>query len=127
MKSVREIYYLFNGKLVGGKFLKQAVCQTLSKMPDEVINFVTKNCWFVGSMDDAYAFAFTGNDLKNMHLIFLSEDLLSQSKQQVEYSIAHEIGHVMLKHKNSTLVSQTKEEIRQQEREADLFAKNLGF
>jgi Zn-dependent peptidase ImmA (M78 family) len=43
------------------------------------------------------------------------------------YSIAHEIGHVILKHRNSTLVKQTKREIKKQEREADKFAKQFYF
>ena len=127
MKNQREIYYLFNGKLVGTKMMQKWVCETLSKMPDEIINFVTKTCWFFGSMEDAWAFTFTGNDLKNNHLIFLSDDLLNQHPRQIMYSIAHEIGHVMLKHRNSTLVKQTKEEIKQQENEADAFAKQFTF
>ena len=118
---------MFEGKLVGSKFMKLSVCRTLTKMPDEIVEFVTGNCWFLGSMEDAYAFTFTGNDLKNQHLIFLSDDLLNQEEEQVEFSIAHEIGHVMLKHRNSTLVKQTKEEIKKQESEADLFAQQHGF
>jgi hypothetical protein len=69
-KGVREIYHAFGGKLVGTAFMKRCVCQTLAKMPDKIIDFVTKNCWFFGSMDDAWAFTFTGNDLKDRHLIF---------------------------------------------------------
>ena len=72
-------------------------------------------------MDDAWAFTFTGNDLKHKHLIFLSDDLLSQNVGQIRYSIAHEIGHVVLGHRNSILAGQTKEEIRKQEKEADAF------
>ena len=74
-------------------------------------------------MEDAYGFTFTGNDLKNQHLIFLSDELFRESKEQISRTIAHEIGHVILNHRNSTLTSQTKEEIRKQEKEADAFAK----
>lgn len=76
-------------------------------------------------MDDAWAFTFTGNDLKDQHLIFLSEDLLAQHPRQIRFSIAHEIGHVILQHRNSTLERQTKEEIRKQEKEADTFAQQF--
>lgn len=127
MKSAREIYYDFAGKLVGTKLMKKWVCETLTKIPDEIVDFVTENCWFFGSMDDAWAFTFTGNDLKNQHLIFLSDDLLNQHPRQIMYSIAHEIGHVILKHRNSTLVKQTKQEIRKQEKEADKFARQFNF
>jgi len=127
MKTAREIYYAFEGKLVGTVFLKRCVCQTLAQMPDEIINFVTKNCWFMGSMKDAFAYTFTGNDLKNQHLIFLSDDLLNQNLEQIQFSIAHEVGHVILKHRNSTVVKQTKQEIRQQEKAADAFAEQFGF
>jgi len=127
MKNAREIYYAFGGKLVGTKFMQQWVCETLTKMPENIIDYVTGNCWFFGSMEDAWAFTFTGNDLKDHHLIFLSDELLSQHPRQIMYSIAHEIGHVMLKHRNSTLVKQTKQEIRLQEIEADAFAKQFDF
>lgn len=99
------------------------VCQTLAQMSEEVISTVTHSCWFISSMDDAWAFTFTGNELKNQHLIFLSDDLLAQDAQQIRHSIAHEIGHVILHHRNSVLVTQTKAEIRRQEREADEFVK----
>jgi len=78
-------------------------------------------------MEDAWAFTFTGNDLKEKHLIFLSDDLLSQDTGQIQYSIAHEIGHVMLRHRNSVLERQTKQEVRRQEKEADNFAKQFIF
>ena len=107
--------------------MKKKVCETLAFMPDEIINFVTDNCWFVSSLDDAYAFTFTGSDIKSQHLIFLSEDLLVQDNFQIHYSIAHEIGHVILKHRNSVFAKQTKEEIKNQEQEADIFAGKYIF
>lgn len=125
--KARKIYHMFDGKLVGSFAMKTHVCETLSKMPDKITKHVTAMCWFFGSMDDAWAFAFTGNDLKDQHLIFLSDELFLQDDQQIHYTIAHEIGHVMLGHRNSTLVRQSKEEIKQQEKEADEFAKNLDF
>jgi len=96
-------------------------------MDKKVISFITKKCWFFASMEDAWAFTFTGNDLKNQHLIFLSDELLEESPEQIRYTIAHEIGHVILGHRNSVLEMQTKKEIRKQEREADRFAKSFGF
>ncbi len=124
-RDLEEIYRAFDGKLVGTKKMQHFVCSVLSHMPDKIINFITKNCWFITSMEDAWAFTFTGNDLKNQHLIFLSDELFKQHASQVRYSIAHEIGHVVLKHRNSTLVKQSKEEIDIQETEADIFAKQF--
>lgn len=126
-KNTRQIYIAFEGKLIGTSFMKRAVCETLSKMPQEIIDYITKNCWFFASMENAWAFTFTGNDLKNQHLIFLSDDLLNQHPRQIAYSIAHEIGHIVLGHRNSTLVRQTKQEIRHQEKEADKFAEQFIF
>ncbi len=123
-KNIRKIYYAFDGKLVGNRYMKINVCKTLAKMPDGIINYVTKNCWFFASMEDAWAFTFTGNDLKNQHLIFLSDELLFQDENQIRHTIAHEIGHVMLGHRNSVLEKQNKEEVKNQEEEADFFAKN---
>lgn len=122
MRSARDIYFSFDGKLVGSRKMKRFVCETLSGMSDKIVDFVTKHCWFFASMEDAWAFTFTGNDLKNDHLIFLSDDLLKENEKQIHYTIAHEIGHVMLGHKNSILKKQTKKEIRKQERDAHNFA-----
>ncbi|HVT01391.1 MAG TPA: hypothetical protein VHE53_04130 [Patescibacteria group bacterium] len=117
------IYYAFAGKLVGTKSMKGLVCDAVALLPDELIEKVTKNCWFISSMEDAWAFTFKGNDLKDQDLIFLSDSLLAQDAHQISYSIIHEIGHVVLNHRNSTTVKQTKEEIRRQELEADNFAR----
>lgn len=84
---------------------------------------ITKKCWFFASFDDAWAFVFTGNDLKNQHLIFLSDELWRQNGEDIYHTIMHEIGHIVLGHRNSTFVHQTKQEIRRQEKEADEFAK----
>ena len=108
---------------MGTKMMKRHVCEVLSLMEEKIIYFVTRNCWFVGSMDDAWGFTLTGNDLKDQHLIILGDELLMQSSSQIHYTIAHEIGHVMLGHRNSILERQTKEEINQQEKSADLFAR----
>ncbi|MBI2621189.1 MAG: ImmA/IrrE family metallo-endopeptidase [Candidatus Levybacteria bacterium] len=126
-KDVSEIYHEFNGKLVGTKRMKLAVCEVLSEMPKNITSKITKTCWFMSSLEDAWAFTFTGDDLKSQHLIFLSDDLLLQNKKQIYHSIAHEIGHVILGHRNSVLERQSKKEIRKQEKEADLFAREFGF
>ena len=124
-KELRQIYDAFEGKLVGNKKMKIHVCEVLSKMPPEIIEFVTKNCWFLASMEDAWAFTFTGNDLLEQHLIFLSDDLLKEDSSQIRHTIAHEIGHVILGHRNSTLIKQTPVEIKNQEKEADEFAERF--
>ncbi len=126
-EKIEIIYHAFGGKLVGSFAMKMHVCQTLSGMTSEIIDFITQNCWFFGSMEDAWAFTFTGNDLKDHHLIFLSDELLIQDDNQIHWSIAHEIGHVMLGHRNSILVKQTKQEINRQEKEADEFAGKFVF
>lgn len=126
-KDLKVIYDAFDGKLVGNAHMKKYVCETLLRMPNEVIGLVTRECWFMASMEDAWAFTFSGNELKNQHLIFLSDDLLSQDESQIHYTIAHEIGHVVLGHRNSVLIQQTKEEIQKQEKEADVFAKQYIF
>ena len=119
----QAIYKAFDGKLVGSSRMREYVCKAVAKLSREEQTFVTHSCWFVGSMEDAWAFAFTGNDLKDQHLIFLSEELLRQDEKQIFYSIIHEIGHVMLGHRNSVFSKQTKQEIKFQETQADAFAK----
>ena len=123
----KEILYLFQNKIVGTRYMKKCICHVLSKMPNEVILDITKNCWFLGSFDNAWGFTFTGNDLSNKHMIFLTDDLFYQSKSQAYYTISHEIGHVVLRHRNSVFEKQSKEEIKKQEFEADKFAIDMGF
>lgn len=120
--NINVIRKAFNGKLHGSEKMKRAVCRTLAKMPEDVIDHITSDCWFLGSTPDAWAFTFSGNDLVSKHLIFLSDDLLRASDDQIEYSIAHEIGHVILGHRNAVTAPQTNGEIKRQEREADEFA-----
>jgi hypothetical protein len=125
--NINNIFLAFQGKLVGSNFMKNQVCQTLSRFPNNIIYYITSNCWFFGSMEDAWAYTFTGNDLINQHIIILSDSLLEQNESQIEYTIAHEIGHVILKHKNSIFVRQDNLEVREQEKQADLFAKKYLF
>lgn len=119
----KNIYHAFSGKLVGNRQMKIAVCKVVSKFPQEIVDFVTKKCWFMASLDDAFGFTFTGNDLQDQHLIFLSDELFLENEAQIEHTIAHEIGHVILAHRNSTVTRQAKEEIKQQEAEADHFVR----
>jgi len=123
--DLKRIYKSFNGKLIGNVHMKKCVCETVAHMTPKIIAYITNQCWFISSMEDAWAFTFTGNDLKNQHLIFLSDELLTQHSPQIYYSIAHEIGHVMLGHRNSVLKRQTKREIKKQETAADAFAKQF--
>jgi len=122
-KNIREIYRAFGGKLVGTEEMKKYVCEVVALMENDLVNYITLNCWFFGSMDDSLAFTFTGNDLKDKHLIFLSDELFMHDSEQIRYTIAHEIGHVILGHRNSVLEKQSKAEIYKQESEADEFAR----
>lgn len=117
-----KIYRAFDGKLYGSRAMKNHVCRTLAKMPEEIINHITSDCWFLGSTPDAWAFTFSGNDIIGKHLIVLSDELLVQSEEQIAYTIAHEIGHVVLGHHNAIMAPQSKGEIVKQEREAHEFA-----
>lgn len=125
--TTEEIKYLSRGKVIGNKRLQRYVYKTLSIFPDEISQNIAITTWFMGSFDDAYAYAFSGNDLKDQHLIFLSDDLLNQSDEQIQFTIAHEIGHIFSGHKNSVQYKQSKDEIRKQEKEADEFANQYGF
>lgn len=120
--TLDHIRHLFHGRLVGTDILKYHVTFVVAQLPKGLQEYVTRYCWFVGSMSDAWAYTFTGNDLSDQHLIFLSDDLLAQSPEQIHYSIAHEIGHVVEGHRNSIFVKQSKEEVTEQEKEADEFA-----
>ena len=119
-----EIKKAFGHKLIGSRFMKKMVTETLRRMPEEIIDKVTKNCWFISSFEDGWAFSLRHDDLKRGEcLIFLSDELLRQDEHQVIWTITHEIGHVILGHRNSIGRIQTKAEVRKQEKKADEFAR----
>ncbi len=118
----KEIIDAFRGKLVGGFFVKKMIAQTILKLPENIIHYLIDNVWFLSSSPESFAYTFKGNDLAGQHMIFISDELLAEPRDQIEYTILHEIGHVMLKHRNAINYHQPKHEIAKQEFEADQFA-----
>src|SRR6185295_15759036 len=104
----------FGKKLVGKWLMKKSVLDSLQKLPYDIVDYVTENVWFVSSFDDAWGFVLTGEELQGKQLIFLSDELFSEPKEQILYTIIHEIGHVILKHRNAILKAQTKAEVEKQ-------------
>jgi hypothetical protein len=121
--TVTKVRRALGGKLIGNLFMREIVSKTLLLLPSETIAFVCEKVWFISSPVDAWAFTFRGVELIDRSLIFLSDELLRQDKDQIRYTLLHEIGHVVLNHRNSIGYEQTQSEIKQQEDEADRFAK----
>ncbi len=120
---MQQIKKLFGHKLIGNAYMKRMVIKTLIFFPQNIINHVTQKVWFISSMEDSWAFAIRGDELKkDEHLVFLSDELLNENEKQITWTIAHEIGHVILGHRNSIGIRQTKYGIAKQEKEADKFA-----
>ncbi len=117
-----KIIKAFGGRIVGDQQTKMLIAQTIAKLPNEIIDYVTQKVWFLSSSPDAYGYTFHGADIPDKYLILLTDELFTQDLSQIQYTILHEVGHVILKHRNSIEVKQTKAEIRQQESEADQFA-----
>lgn len=123
MWDIEEVREAFNGRLMGSLDMRLAVCEAVLLLPSETIEHVTANVWFISSPDDSWAFTFRGLDVENQHLIFLSSELFEEDRQTVQYTILHEIGHVLLNHRNSMGFAQAQSEIKKQEEEADQFAR----
>ncbi len=86
---------------------------------------VCATVWFISSPEDAWALTFRGSEIKNRSLVILSDELFLEDEEQIRYTILHEVGHIVLHHRNSIGYEQTQLEIDQQEKEADHFAKNI--
>ena len=99
--------------------------KSLLFLPDHSIEKVCRTVWFISSPDDSWAFTFKGSEIRNRFLVFLSDELLREPEEQIRYTILHEVGHVVLNHRNSIGYHQTPLEIIQQENEADEFVKKL--
>lgn len=126
--SVKEIERAFGHKLITNNYTKRIIIETIQLLPDEIIKKVTKNCWFISSFEDGWAFVLKGDEIKrNEYLIFLSDELIKEEEAQMRYTILHEIGHVILGHRNSIGEAQSKAEVRKQEREAHEFVRNYLF
>jgi len=124
--NISEVKKAFGHKLIGTSYMKKVVCRTVLLLTPEVAEFVTQSCWFVGSFTDGWAFTLKGNEIgKGEYLIFLSDELLNAGESDMRYTILHEIGHVILGHRNSIGEVQTKAEVKKQEKEADEFAKKF--
>ncbi len=123
-EKIEKIKKKFKGKLIGNTRMQKLVCETLLTFPKDIIDFVTKNVWFVSSFEDAWGFTLKIDELKKKgkYLIFLGDELWEQGKYAQAYEITHEIGHVILKHRNAITKSQTKREADRQEKEAHEFA-----
>lgn len=123
-ESVDTIEKKFRNKLVGSKRMQRLVCETLLIFPLDIIAYVTKNVWFASSFEDAWGFVLKINELKERgdYLIVLGEELFEQDRYAQRYEVAHEIGHVILKHRNAITQSQSAVEIDKQEKEAHEFA-----
>lgn len=122
INRARQIKRAFGVKLHVSESLQQHVVNTLAIMPDDIVDHITSDCWFLGSVDDASAYTIRGDELGGKYLIILSDRLLDQSPADIQYTIVHEIGHVVLGHRNAILAPQSKREIARQERLAHKFA-----
>lgn len=120
--QLSALYSAFKGKLIGKRKMKHHVVEVLLKMPKNIQAFVSENVWFVTSFEDAWAFTFTGTDFQGKHVVFLSDELLEQDLEQIYWTVAHEIGHVVLGHKNRFFEKFGKDKIELQEQQADRFA-----
>ncbi len=119
--TIEKVRKAFGGKLIGNLHMREMVCKTLLLLPADMIEYLCKKVWFISSPEDAWAITFKGEELRDRHLIFLSDELLHEDEKQITFTILHEIGHVILNHRNSIGREQTQTEIKQQELEADQF------
>jgi Zn-dependent protease with chaperone function len=108
-------------KITGSKRAHYLINQAVRLLPTDVLPKICR-IRFISSFDDAWGYVLTSEDIRSEYLIVLSDDLFEQSRDQIIYTILHEIGHVVLGHKNSFGRRQTKSEIQKQELEADAFA-----
>lgn len=123
--TVAKVRKALNGRLIGKLFMREMICKTLLLLPSETIDYVCARVWFISSPEDAWAFTFRGSEIKERSLIIFSDELFLEDRNQIRYTILHELGHVILNHRNSIGYEQTQTEIDQQEDEADHFAKNI--
>jgi len=125
--TIEKVRKTLGGKLIGNLRMREIVCKTILLLPTDIVEYACRKVWFVSSPEDAWTITFKGSELTDRHLVFLSHELFEQPESQIRYTILHEIGHVILNHRNSIGVEQTQSEIKQQEDEADRFAKKYLY
>ncbi len=121
--TTQQIIKNFGGKLIAYDLNKKIIAKTLLKLPKDLIDYLIKTTWFLSSSPESYGYTFNGSDIPNKHFIFLSDELFGELLSQIQYTILHEVGHIILKHKNEIGFRQSRQEIVKQESESDEFAK----
>ena len=99
--KVTDVRKALGGKLIGKLFMREMVCTTLILLPQDVLENVCAAVWFISSPEDAWAFSFRGSEIKNRSLVILSDELFTQNEAQIRFTILHEVGHIVLDHRNS--------------------------
>lgn len=128
LQTFEQVHYSFAGLLEDyvGKNFAYYVCETLCYFTPEETEKIQDNITFLAPHAGAWAYTSNKKMLKE-NLIVLNPLLLKKKPKQIMFTIAHEIGHVFLKHKGG-LEGITNEEWKKQEKEADSFAKkHLGY
>lgn len=121
--TIEEVDYMFGGINHLSKEFRMILARAVSKIPQETSEWAAENLLFVSSTWTDYAFSLMKKDWAHKSgFVFLCENLKEEEKDTQLFSIAHEIAHHKLKHKNPIFGRLTIEETRNQEREANKMA-----
>ncbi|HSX18907.1 MAG TPA: hypothetical protein VLE91_02100 [Candidatus Saccharimonadales bacterium] len=114
-------------QILGSKLAQLKINKVLNNLPQDVLEYTMENITFMASFKNAWAYTLEENDIKGKYVIVLSDELLNQGMQTIAYTITHEIGHAISGHRNAIRNTQTKAEIKNQEKEAHNFARKVIY
>lgn len=129
MDNLETIDYRLNHLFVDDQKLRGHIAFVLSKMTDDIIEFVEANVIFVIADENEYGRCINVIDLEKQYnrkvnyIIFLNSEFLTQTDNNKFHTIAHEIGHAYLGHENEG----NKLNHEKMEKEANKFARKFDF
>ena len=96
---------------------------SISKLPNDIYEWVKDNVRFISSREDSLAFNVHYRDPTSVEgYIFLCENLKYKTKEVQTKSVAHEIAHIKLGHQKPPFRNLSVEEVKKQEEEAEKLA-----
>lgn len=121
--SLDDVEYIFGNLNIVSQDFRIILAQSLSRLPNSIVEWTTKNLFFISSTDNKHA-SFLSKNLfsEKKGIIMLSEKLKNENEEEQALMIIQEVAHAYLDHKNPFLGDLTSNQVNAQEIEANELA-----
>ena len=118
-----EVHHALDENLRAYDDAKAAIVHALTKVPARVVDSLASRCLIiVPSVESVRGIHLPRKILLGNEVIAFAERVFDLPDDETESLILHQVAHFWLKHKSAALEGMSKEEVKQQEKEADELA-----